>query len=606
VFGDIGTSPLYAMHDCFSGEHGAAITRDNVFGVLSLIFWALIIIVTVKYLALVLRADNRGEGGILALMALVGTRADKTTDPRRYVLILMGLFGAALLYGDGMITPSISVLSAIEGLGVATKALQPFVVPITIAILVGLFLVQNVGTGKVGMFFGPVMLLWFIVLAILGIRSSFQNPEIFGAISPHHAIDYFRNEGTRGVLILGGVFLVVTGGEALYADMGHFGRRPIRLMWFSLALPALLLNYFGQGALLLRDPSSSQNLFFRLAPDWALYPLVILAALATVIASQALISASFSLTRQAVQLGYSPRVEIIHTSSREIGQIYVPGVNWALMLACVGLVWGFKSSAALASAYGLAVTMTMVITTVLFFAFARTHWKWGIVKSVAICLPLLFVDFIFFGANVVKIADGGWFPLAVGILIFTAMTTWKRGREILGRRQRASALPLDIFFEDVESKQSIRVPGLAVFMSGNDDVVPHAMLHNLKHNKVLHERNVILTIRTEEVPYVPQEERLTIEVLHSSFWRMTARYGFMEDPNVMKLLEEAKRQGFEYKLSHTTFFLGRETIIASKRPGMAIWRERLFATMSVNARSATAYFGLPANRVVEMGAQIEI
>jgi KUP system potassium uptake protein len=605
VYGDIGTSPLYAVHECFAGEHGAAITPANVMGGLSLIFWALIIIVSVKYLALVMRADNRGEGGILALMALVGTR-DARASRRRYILIMLGLFGAALLYGDGMITPAISVLSAIEGLGVVTHSLDHYIVPITIAILVVLFLVQFLGTGKVGVVFGPVMLVWFLCLAALGIGGIAHHPHILGAVSPHHAIAYFQREGWHGFLILGGVFLAVTGGEALYADMGHFGRRPIRLMWFALALPALVLNYFGQGALLLEDPKAIDNIFYRLAPTWAVVPLVILAAVATVIASQALISASFSLTHQAVQLGYFPRVQIVHTSRRAIGQIYVPGVNWTLMFACIGLVLGFKSSTNLASAYGLAVTATMAITTILFFSIARELWGWSLLKAGVITLPLLAVDLTFLGANVMKVLDGGWFPLLVGLMVFTLLTTWKRGRELVAVRQRELSAPLALFLVDIEQHKPTRVSGLAVFMTGHADIVPIALSENIKHNKVLHERNLFLTVVTEEVPTVPLPERFAIESIGPGFWRMTVRFGFSQDQHIPAVLESTRQQGFTFDLADTTFFLGRETVIATDRPGMAIWREKLFASMSLNARSAVTHFALPANRVVELGAQVEI
>jgi KUP system potassium uptake protein len=604
VYGDIGTSPLYAMQECFAGEHGVHPTHDNVIGCVSLILWALIIIVTVKYLALVMRADNRGEGGILALMAMVGTRG--VIEGRRKLLIMLGLFGAALLYGDGMITPSISVLSAVEGLKFVTTKLDHVVVPITIVILIGLFLVQRAGTGRVGTIFGPVMLVWFFTLAVLGVHSIAQNPAILVAVSPAYAFQFFERNGWEGYIVLGGVFLAVTGGEALYADMGHFGRRPIRLMWFAVALPSLVLNYFGQGALLLTTGKLPENIFYSLAPKWALIPLVGLATMATVIASQALISASFSLTQQAVQLGYSPRVEIIHTSSREIGQIYVPGVNYVLMLACIGLVLGFKSSSNMAAAYGLAVTGTMAITTILFYEIARTRWGWGITRSLLIAVPLFAVDLSFLGANVLKIVDGGWFPLTVGICIFTLMTTWKTGRDLLGKRFQSWALPLDVFLKDVTRNPPTRVTGLAVFMTGSSDGVPHALLHNLKHNKVLHERNLLLTVVNEEIPHVNESERLKLEEMTDGFWRLTAHYGFMEDPNVLDLLQTAKKQGFNYKLSQTTFFLGRETILATKRRGMSLWREKVFAYMARNARSATTFFGLPANRVVEMGSQVEI
>jgi KUP system potassium uptake protein len=605
VYGDIGTSPLYALHECFAGEHGAKVTALNILGALSLVFWALIIVVSLKYVVLVMRADNRGEGGILALMALVGTRPERS-DRRKYVLVLLGLFGAALLYGDGMITPAISVLSAIEGLGVVTTQFNPYIVPITVTLLVLLFLVQSAGTGRMGVVFGPIMVVWFLCLGALGIAGISHHPGVLAALSPTYAIDYFRREGAHGLFILGGVFLALTGGEALYADMGHFGRFPIRLTWFLLALPTLVLNYLGQGALLLEDPTATDNLFYRMAPSWAVVPLVILAAAATIIASQALISASFSLTHQAVQLGYSPRVQIIHTSSKEIGQIYVPGVNWLLMVACIGLVLGFKSSSNLASAYGLAVTGTMAITTILFFVVTRELWRWSLAKSLVVATPLLMIDLSFLGANLLKFLDGGWFPLLIGTGVFTLMTTWKRGRELLGARYRETATTMDAFCAGIEQRKIARVPGLAFFLTGNVNSAPYALLENIQHNKVLHERNVLLTVITEEVSRIPEQERLTIEPLQHGFWRMTIRFGFAEHQYLLPILELAKTRGFEFELKDATFFLSRETVLATDRPGMAIWRENLFASMALNARSAVAHFALPPERVVEMGLQVEI
>ncbi len=606
VYGDIGTSPLYALRECFNGPHGVAPSQENVFGVLSLIFWALTIIVTVKYLVYIMRADNRGEGGILALMALVGKGRPKE-GRSHWLLVLLGLFGAALLYGDGVITPAISVLSAMEGLEIVRPGFHPYIVPLTLVILVGLFLIQSKGTAKVGIVFGPIMLIWFISLGLMGLPGILKRPEVLGAVNPMHAVTFFREHGTHAYFVLGGVFLSVTGGEALYADMGHFGRRPIRFTWFTVALPGILLNYFGQGAMLLTNAGASKNPFFMSAPGWAVLPLVVLSTLATVIASQALISASFSLTRQAVQLGYCPRLHIIHTSSREIGQIYVPSVNWALMIGCLGLVLGFRSSSSLAAAYGIAVTCTMAITTVLFFYVLRELWAWPTWRAAALCGLFLAIDLAFFGANVVKIADGGWFPLVVGAAIYTLMTTWKRGRMLLSEQLRQMALPLDVFLADIARKPPTRVPGTAVFMAGNKDGVPPSLLHNLKHNKVLHERVVLLTVATEEIPTVAAKDRLQVELLAPGFWRVIAHYGFMEDPNVPEILELAKkRHGVEFKLMQTTFFLGRETLVAVSKRGLRAWREELFQSMAVNARSATSFFDLPPNRVIELGAQIEL
>jgi KUP system potassium uptake protein len=606
VYGDIGTSPLYALRECFHHSTGILPTRGNVLGILSLIVWSLILVVSVKYLVFVMRADNRGEGGILALLALVAPPRGAPPVGTKRLLVLMGVFGAALLYGDGMITPAITVLSAVEGLNVATPLFEAYVIPIAIAILVGLFMVQSRGTAAIGRVFGPVMLLWFASIAALGVVEAVRRPEVFGAVSPHHAVRFMAAHGYLGFLVLGSVFLVVTGGEALYADMGHFGRNPIRAAWFTLALPALLLNYFGQGALVLRDPAAVENPFYRLAPGWALYPLVALATAAAVIASQALISGAFSLTRQAVQLGFSPRVDIEHTSSREIGQIYIPGVNRLLMAACIALVIGFRSSSNLAAAYGIAVTGTMGITTVLFYFVARGRFGWTRVQAGVPAAFFLAIDLAFFLANATKIAHGGWFPLLVGAAVFTAMTTWKTGRRILAERLSQTTLPIDLFLEDVGRSAPHRVPGTAVFMFGNPTGVPPALLHNLKHNQVLHETVVLLRVDTEEAPVVDPAERTTVEALGHGIFRMVMRYGFMEDPDVPRALAEVEHPGLGLPPMRTTYFLGRETLIASKKPGMAIWRERLFAVMSRNARTATSFFALPPNRVVELGAQIEL
>jgi KUP system potassium uptake protein len=605
VYGDIGTSPLYAVRESFHPSHGLSVTPQNILGVLSLIFWSLILVISVKYLALVLRADNRGEGGILALAALC-TPMFVRRRGGRWWLIMLGLFGTALLYGDGAITPAISVLSAVEGLEVATPLFAPYIIPITIVILIALFLAQRHGTARVGVMFGPVTLLWFATLAVLGIRQIVQEPGVLAAASPLHAVTFFLENGWRGFVVLGSVFLVVTGGEALYADMGHFGRRPIRVVWFLIVLPALLINYFGQGALLIHTPAAVENPFYRMTPEWALYPVVAIATAATVIASQALISGAFSLTMQAVQLGYIPRVAIEHTSAREFGQIYIPGVNWALMLACIGLVLGFRSSSSLAAAYGVAVTTTMAITTLLLFIVMRERWRWSLPRAAMVIGFFLIIDLAFWGANLIKIPHGGWFPLVVGAIIFGLMATWKRGRQILTDRLGEGALPIELFVQDVGARSAARVPGTAVFMYSNADATPPALLHNLKHNKLLHERVVFLAVITAETPHVQAENRATVDNLGQGFHRLRLHYGFMEEPDVPGALAELKDKGMEFKPMETTYFLGRETLIPSRRPGMAIWRKHLFATMNRNARTATSFFCLPPNRVVELGAQIEL
>jgi KUP system potassium uptake protein len=605
VYGDIGTSPLYALRECFHGTHAIEPTPSNVMGVLSLVFWSLLVVISVKYLAFVMRADNRGEGGILALMSLIKPHVGGALGRRlKWILAMLGIFGAALLYGDGIITPAISVLSAVEGLAVATPVFEHVVEPITIVILVGLFLIQRRGTTGVGKIFGPVMLLWFVCIAALGVSQIVRSPGVLAAIDPRHGVDFFARNGRAGFLVLGAVFLVVTGGEALYADMGHFGARPIRLAWFSFVLPSLLLNYFGQGALLLNDPTTAHNPFYRLGPAWSLYPMVVLSTVATVIASQAVISGAFSLTRQAVLLGYSPRVRIDHTSEREIGQIYIPSVNWALMICTIALVLGFQSSSNLAAAYGVAVTTTMAITTILMAVVARENWKWPLAGAVALAAVFLFPDLAFFGANIVKVPHGGWFPLVAAGGVFTLMTTWRKGREILDRRLREEILPIELFLKD--APKIPRVQGTAIYMSRTSDGVPPSLLHNLKHNKVLHKLIVFLTVETQERPRVSRRERLDVTDLGHGIFRVVARYGFMEDADVPELLTRVDQPGLSFPPGDTSFFLGKETIFATKRPGMAMWRERLFAFMSRNARSATLFFNLPPNRVVELGAQIEI
>ena len=607
VYGDIGTSPLYALRECFAEAHHIYPTHENVLGVLSLIFWSLILIVSVKYLTFVLRADNKGEGGVLALLALACPDARRADGKgRRAYLIGMGVFGAALLYGDGMITPSITVLSAVEGLEVATATLKPYVVPITILILILIFAFQRHGTARVGKVFGPITFIWFIAIALLGIPAIIKFPSVLLAFNPLHAFAFFKTNGHHAFVVLGSVFLVVTGAEALYADMGHFGRKAIQRAWFFVVLPALLLNYLGQGALLLHDPTAASNPFFRLCPNILLYPMVALATAASVIASQALITGAYSLTMQAIQLGYSPRMQIDHTSAEERGQIYMPKINWALMLACIGLVLGFESSSNLAAAYGIAVTLTMSITTILFYFAARNLWHWSALKTLSLCGLFLTVEMAFFAANVLKIAHGGWFPLLVGALIYTLMSTWKTGRIILGKRLHAGTLPLKMFLEEIKTSSPHRVKGTAIFLSGNPEGTPLALMHNLKHNKVLHEQVVILNLQTAETPHVDKSDRISIEKMDANFYKVIGRFGFMEDPDVTHILALCKAQGLHLKEEQTTFFLSRETIIATPRPGMSIWRERLFSFMSRNAQSATAFFRLPPNRVVELGMQIEI
>ncbi|HUQ45375.1 MAG TPA: potassium transporter Kup [Gemmatimonadaceae bacterium] len=605
VYGDIGTSPIYAMRESLHGVHGVAATEANVLGLLSLILWALILVISIKYLLFVMRADNGGEGGMIALTALV-TPASPTARRRRRVLVLVGLFGASLLYGDGMITPAISVLSAVEGLEVATPVFRPYVIPITIAILIGLFMVQSRGTAKIGAVFGPVMLLWFATLAVLGVLHIVRNPQVLAAINPLYAVHFFAGNGSRGYLVLGSVFLAVTGGEALYADMGHFGVKPIRLTWFGFVLPALLLNYFGQGALVLSDPTAAEHPFFRLAPEWATLPLVGLTTVATVIASQAVISGAFSLTRQAVQLGYLPRMDIEHTSETHIGQIYIPGLNRVLMIACIGLVIGFRSSSNLAAAYGVAVTTDMVFTTILFAVVARTKWSWSLPAVVALATAFLVVDVAFWGASLLKIPAGGWFPLVVAAVVFTIMTTWNTGRAILAERIGEHSATMETFLEGLAATPPARVPGTALYLTRDPTIAPHALVQNLKHNKVLHERVVILAMHTITTARVLDDNRVQVEHLPVNVYRVIARHGFAEDPEVPAVLTRLAAQGLAIDPADTSFFLGRETLLATNRPGMAIWREKLFATLSRNARRATKYFRLPSGRVVELGAEIEL
>ncbi len=606
VYGDIGTSPLYAFRESFHEEYGIPVTPENVLGILSLIFWSLIIIISIKYVTFVMRADNRGEGGILALTALVTPLQKVERKSSRWLLILLGLFGTALLYGDGMITPAISVLSAVEGLKIATPFFEPYIIPITIGILIGLFLFQRQGTEGVGKVFGPMTLLWFSVLAILGIRWIIVEPGVFAALNPLYGLDFFTTNGIRGYWVLGSVFLVVTGGEALYADMGHFGKRPIRLAWFGLVLPALLLNYFGQGALLLERPEAVVNPFYLMAPSWALYPVVLIATIATVIASQALITGAFSLTMQAVQLGYLPRVEIEHTSAEEMGQIYIARINWILMVSCIALVIAFGSSSNLAAAYGVGVTTDMVITTLLLFVVQRERWKWPLPVALAFTGFLLVIDLSFWGANLVKIPEGGWFPLAVGAIVFTIMSTWKRGRTILSERLRAGTVSFEDFAERVRTEEFTRVPGSAVFMASDPSTTPPALLRNLKYNKVLHENVILLTVDTEEVPHVPPERRVEYKDLERGFYQIILHYGFMDDPNVPRDLTDVALDGLQLDPSEFIYFLGREQLLPTPQQNMPVWRDKLFALMSRNARDAADYFRLPHDHVVELGSRVEL
>ena len=603
VFGDIGTSPLYALKETFAGHHPIPVTEETVLGVLSLVFWTMTILVSVKYVAIIMRADNRGEGGSLSLLALV-TEITRGSGVSYYVALL-GIFAAALFFGDSMITPAISVLSAVEGLEVIAPRLATFVLPITLGVLTALFAIQKHGTGVVGMLFGPVMCAWFGVLALLGLMAVAQRPEVAVALNPMYAAHFLAAYPWLSFLALGAVVLAVTGGEALYTDMGHFGKFPIRLAWFGLILPALVINYFGQGALLLADPSAVRNPFYLLAPGWALVPLVILATLATVIASQAVISGAFSVARQAVQLGYLPRMVIVHTSGSAQGQIYVPFTNWVLFLAVITLVVGFQSSSNLAAAYGIAVTGTMMIDTILVAFVMLLLWRWHWLAVAAVAGGFLIVDLAYFSANAIKIPQGGWFPLAIGVGSFTLLTTWKRGRQLLMRKMAELCLPLREFLLSLNDGVH-RALGTAVFMTGNREGVPAALLHNLAHNKVLHERILLVTVVTEERPVVADADRLELTDLDQGFYRLIVKYGFMEEPNIPAALQQCAALGLEIDPLSTSYFLSREIIIPSLQPGMALWREHLFKLMSKNANSATEFFRIPTDHVVELGTQVEI
>ena len=606
VFGDIGTSPLYTMKLVFTeGHHPLALNPTNVYGILSLITWALIIIVSIKYVAFIMRADNRGEGGIMALLALASRNQEGNKKKQRYIMML-GILGACMFYADGMITPAISVLSAVEGLEVAAPHMHRAIVPITLVVLFGLFWTQSKGTAVVGAFFGPVMLLWFGTLGVLGAINIMHDATILHALNPFYAVDFFMHQPKIAFISLGAVVLAVTGAEALYADMGHFGRFPIRLAWFLFVLPALLLNYFGQGALLLHNSAAIKNPFYLLAPEWALIPLILLATVSTVIASQAVITGAFSVSRQALQLGYLPRMHIQHTSESEQGQVYMPRVNWGLMLATMVLVIGFGSSSKLAAAYGIAVTGDMVITTLLASIVFREIWRWSAIKTYSLIALFLVIDLAFFSANLLKVPDGGWVPLLIGSIIFVLMLTWKNGRYIVYKRLKSEAMDIMPFIEAVSAHPPPRVPGTAVFMTPNPDGVPHAMLHNLKHNKVLHEKVVILTVKFLDVPHTNLDERVTVEAMQHEFYRVTIKYGFKDEPDLPRDMVLCEARGLEMNQMDTSFFIGKEILIASEKSGMAIWRKKIFIGLFRSAETITNQFKLPPNRVVELGSQLKI
>ena len=604
VYGDIGTSPLYALKEVFA-EGRVPLTPDNVLGILSLVFWTLTVIVSLKYVTLILRADNHGEGGLVAMLALA-SQAVRERPVLRTRLLLVGIFGTAIFFGDGVITPAVSVLSAVEGLEVAAPALHAWVVPVSLVVLTALFAAQRFGTAAVGRYFGPVMLVWFAVLAVLGAWHVWRAPGVLAALSPHHALAFIAAQPGVAFMALGAVVLCVTGAEALYADLGHFGKRPIRLAWFTVVMPALVLNYFGQGALLLAEPAAVRNPFFEMAPGWALYPLIVLATLAAVIASQALITAAFSVTKQVIQLGFLPRLRIVHTSIREAGQIYLPAVNWGLFACIVVAVMAFRSSGALASAYGIAVTIDMTITTVMTFFVIRFAWKLPLALCVAVTGAFFAIDLVLFAANAVKVLEGGWFPLLIGAAMFTLMTTWQRGRQLLGERLREEAIDLDSFLEAVFVSPPTRVPGTAVFLNAERGSTPYALLHNLKHNKVLHERNLFVTVQHHEVPWVGFEQRIQAEPLGHDCWQVTLNFGFKNDPDVPEALKLLAPRGLVLDEMDTSYFLSRDTVIPTFARGMSLWREKLFASMHRNAAAAADFLFLPANRIVELGSKVEI
>jgi KUP system potassium uptake protein len=606
VFGDIGTSPLYTMKEVFSaGHHPLLLNPENVYGILSLITWALIMVVSVKYVAFIMRADNRGEGGIMALLALASRNTEGNITKQRNIMFL-GILGACMFYADGMITPAISVLSAVEGLEVAEPHLHSYIVPITLVVLFVLFWAQSKGTEVVGKFFGPVMLLWFGTLAVLGIINILHDPTILRALNPLYAVEFFMHQPKIAFISLGAVVLAVTGAEALYADMGHFGRFPIRLAWFGFVLPALLLNYFGQGALILLEPEAVKNPFYLLAPEWALFPLIGLATLAAVIASQAVISGAFSVSRQALQLGYLPRMHIQHTSESTEGQVYMPRVNWGLMIAVMALVLGFGSSGNLAAAYGIAVTGDMVITTLLASVVFMEIWRWSKLKTYLVVGIFLIIDVAFFSANALKIPDGGWVPLLIAIVIFTLMLTWKTGRTLVYTRLKSDAMAIEPFIDAIGAHPPTRVPGTALFMTPNPEGVPHAMLHNLKHNKVIHQKVVILTVRFFDFPHANLDERVSVEALPFEFYRVVVRYGFKDEPDLPRDLALCSKYGLEIDAMDTSYFIGKEILIAGKKSGMAYWRKKIFIGLFRSAETITNQFKLPPNRVVELGSQLII
>ncbi len=607
VYGDIGTSPLYAVKECFHGLHAIAITHTNILGVMSLIFWSLTMVITIKYVIFILRADNYGEGGIYALAALfLGKGAREVSAERVKRLVILAIFGAALLYGDGLITPVISVLSAVEGLNVATTAAEPYVLPIACLILFALFMVQRQGTERIGKIFGPVMILWFSSLAALGLVQVLKRPEIFAALNPQHAVDFFLANHLHGMVVLGAVVLVITGGEALYADLGHFGRAPIRLSWLTIVFPALLLNYFGQCALLLENPQAAHNPFYELVPRVLLYPMVALSTFATIIASQAMISGVYSLTQQAIQIGYCPRLQTVHTSGETKGQIYLPWVNTVMMIGCLGLAVAFKESSRLAAAYGIAVTGTMGITTLLYYYVARYNWDWPLWKVLVLVGVFLFFDLAYFGSNMLKFVDGGWFTVSVAGLLALIMITWRDGRAALAKQFEYTRAPIDVLLRDIATYKLIRTPGTGAFLSVSPTGVPVVLLHHLKHNDALPERVILLSIVTKDAPYVPREERLEMEDLGQGFHRILASYGFMQTPSVPEILEIATERGLALDMYSTSFYLGRETLLTSGDTKMASWRKGLFAFLSRNSWNVSTYFGIPPGRVVELGSQVEV
>lgn len=605
VFGDIGTSPLYALKESFHTVHGLGINPENVLGILSIIFWTMTLVITIKYVAIVMRADNNGEGGIMALLAL-NLRNTNFSDQKKLLLIAIGFIGASLFFGDGIITPAISVLSAVEGLSIATNVLDPYIVPIAMTIVTILFIMQKYGTAFVGKFFGPITLLWFLALGFLGISSIIQTPVVLGMFSPHWAFHFIVTNPLMTFFIMGAVVLTVTGGEALYADMGHFGPVPIRLAWFFVVLPCLLINYAGQGALLLRDPSAIQNPFYLLVPEWALYPMIFLATMAAVIASQAVISGVFSLARQAIQLGYLPRLTIKHTSDSEQGQIYVPLLNWVLLASIIVLILIFQTSSRLSHAYGLAVTMTMLCDTLLIAVFIRYTWKWNLPKLMLLITPFLVLDLVLVSATSLKVFSGGWVPLLIGGIAFLLLMTWKEGRELTFAKLQQDTLPLDIFVQSID-EQANWVEGEAIFLTGTPTVVPHAMLHNMKHNKVLHQKNIILTVKIQDVPYVADQDRFQVEMMNRHFYRVELFYGFKDEMNIPQALEAVYQSiELEYNLMQISFFVSRERIISTVGDGMASWREKLFISMQRNTSPVSDFYRIPPNRVVELGSQIEI